>query len=283
MVTRRCTQRQFLLLPSKTINRIFQYCLAMAARDTGVSVHAACVLSNHYHIVVTDRRAELPRFVYILNKFVSKCVNAHRGRWENLFAGGSQASYVRLGDPDAVLEKTVYTITNPVKAGLVHQSALWPGVNLWRPGKYKVRRPEIFFRDAGPAPKSITLELAPIPLQGSITPRETMERLGRAVAEREKALRANSRQQQKRFLGVARVLAQSPTDTPSTRAPRQRLGPRVASRNKWRRVELLQRLKEFWLEYKAALVAWRAGDHQVVFPVGVYKMRIEFGVRCAER
>jgi hypothetical protein len=47
-VTRRCTQRKFLLKPSKAANRAFEYCLAWAAQQTGVKVLFCVVLSKHY-------------------------------------------------------------------------------------------------------------------------------------------------------------------------------------------------------------------------------------------
>ena len=46
LVTRRCAQRQFLLRPSKTVNEVFLYVLAVAAARFGILVHAYCVLSN---------------------------------------------------------------------------------------------------------------------------------------------------------------------------------------------------------------------------------------------
>jgi len=49
----------------------FLYCLALAQRATGAQIHAVCVLSNHYHLIATDPKALLPRFAYILNKFVA--------------------------------------------------------------------------------------------------------------------------------------------------------------------------------------------------------------------
>ena len=55
LVTRRCTQRQFLLRPSAQTNAILLYCLARAAGLYGVEVHAYCFLSNHYHLVAAGR------------------------------------------------------------------------------------------------------------------------------------------------------------------------------------------------------------------------------------
>ena len=54
LVTRRCFQRQLLLKPSASTSAIFSYVLALAAARYGVQVHAYCVLSNHFHLVVTD-------------------------------------------------------------------------------------------------------------------------------------------------------------------------------------------------------------------------------------
>ena len=281
MVTRRCTQRQFLLLPSKVVNQVLYYCLALASNATRVQVHVACVLSNHYHLVVTDPDARLPEFVYILNKYVAKCVNAYRGRWENLFAAGTQASYVRLEDDEAILDKAVYAITNPVAGLLVKESSDWPGVNLWQPGRYKAPRPTVFFKADSVAPKALELRIEPLPISG-LRARQILERLRAEVADRERMLRIQAKKDGKRFLGAARIRAQSATHSPPNREPRRGLSPTVATRDKWRRVEILQRIKQFCVEYRDALAAWVANDRDVVFPAGVYKMRVVFGVRCAD-
>ena len=44
LITRRVTQRLFLLKPSRQVNEAFLYCLAVAAEKFGVEVHAYCVL-----------------------------------------------------------------------------------------------------------------------------------------------------------------------------------------------------------------------------------------------
>ena len=48
MVTRRCTQRQFLLRPDPETNNIFLYCLAEAAARFEIDVLLPSVLSNHH-------------------------------------------------------------------------------------------------------------------------------------------------------------------------------------------------------------------------------------------
>ena len=86
MITRRCYQRTFRLRPSDETNQIFLYSLAWAAAKTGVQIHAACVMSNHHHIVLTDVCGMLPDFLRELHRTVAKAVNATQGEWENLWS-----------------------------------------------------------------------------------------------------------------------------------------------------------------------------------------------------
>ena len=82
-----------------------------------MELHALCFLANHYHIVLTDPNARLPEFMQWLNEFTAKSINALHGRWENLWACGSYSAVV-LESAEDVLDKMVYTLCNPVTAGL---------------------------------------------------------------------------------------------------------------------------------------------------------------------
>ena len=64
----------FLLKPSALNTRIFTYCPAVAAKKTGIIVHAVVVLSNHNHAVITDPEGRLPEFMAHLHKLVARCV-----------------------------------------------------------------------------------------------------------------------------------------------------------------------------------------------------------------
>jgi len=274
MVTRRVSQRQFLLRPSRAANQIFRYCLAWAASRYRVDVHAVCVLSNHYHIVCTDTLGRLPDFVAELNKLVAKCVNASLGRWENLWAGGVQPSYVRLEDDQAKQEKAAYTLANPVEAGLVSHGKDWPGERLWQPGEYKAVRPKVFFSPGGRMPRALKLRITPLPLKKE-APARLLKRL---FEEREAKFRESFRVLGKAFLGKRAVQAQGVTSSPATTEPRRRLSPRVACRDKWRRIESLQRLERFVSAYRLALQKWRSGVRSVVFPLGTFRMAGLHGV-----
>lgn len=279
MITRSTTQREFLLRPSALTNQIFLYCLAVAAERTGVLVHAVCVLSNHYHAIVTDPLGRLPEFYGWLHEFVGKHLNATYGRWENCWST-EPTSRVRLLDAAAVLDKVAYTIVNPVEAGLVSHHTQWPGVLLYRPGCTTIERPEGFFRDNGPTPPRVTLELVPPPI--GVADADVVEVIERCVTAREAQHRATARRKGRRFLGRAAVLAQRHTGRPRTREPRRNLSPRVASRNKWARIEALQRSKAFVAAYRAAWHRWCAGVRDVLFPAGTYLMARRFDVSIAE-
>src|SRR5262249_62179979 len=55
MITRRCSQRQFLLRPDAATNNAFRYCLIHAALRSEIDVLLPCAMSNHYHAVIYDR------------------------------------------------------------------------------------------------------------------------------------------------------------------------------------------------------------------------------------
>jgi len=285
MVSRRCTQRKFLLKPSrkKKVGKAFRYCIARAATLTGVRVHVVCVMSNHYHVVVTDPLGLLPYFTEILNKNLSRCLNALYGRWENFWAGGAAPSYVRLQGSEAVLRECVYALTNPVEAGLVASREEWPGELLEQPGKYGVAKPDWFFRseeDGGKLPDIEFLELTAAPL--AKTTRDAITVLKQACDDRENSIRQARRATGRRFMGAEAVMRQRVDDNPETYAPRRRLSPTVASRDKWRRIELLQIASTFKREHRRCMEAWMTGDRGVIFPFGTYKMRVLHRARIAE-
>ena len=76
-----------------------------------------------------------------------------------------------------------------------------------------------------------------------------------------------------RVVGRKRVLRTSWKDSPTSRAPRRNLRPRVAAKDRLRRIAALQRNKEWQLEYRTARALWLAGFENVVFPYGTYWLR----------
>jgi REP element-mobilizing transposase RayT len=290
MVTRRCVQREFLLRPSKFLNDVFRFVIAHAAETYGIQVHVVCVMSNHFHLIVTDLYGDLSDFMRWINAILARLLNGYHGRWESFFVGGSYDE-VELVDADAVLEKIAYVLTNPVEAGLVAYGAQWPGVRLCpkRLGRpEECERPRFFFRKNGPVRPTATLELVKPPAFSDISDEKYIRRVEEAVAKREAAIREYFASSNRTFLGAKKVLAQSIHTRPETHAPRRKLNPRIACRDKWRRIFALQARKRFLRDYRVALKKFcarmksgSADALDVIFPTGTVGMRKRYGVRCA--
>lgn len=272
----------FLHRPSLLVNAVFEYVLAAKAKEFGILLHAYCVLSNHWHCVLTDPHGRLPEFQRDLGSSVARALNAALGRWESFWAPGSYSA-VALQTSEDVLDKMAYVLANPVVAGLVRRGSEWPG--LWsgisRIGAeaWEVKRPDHYFRKDGPTP-----DVAPLRLTcpaGFDSVEELRRRLAEALAEREDRAARELAEEGRSFMGVRKVLAQSPFARPAPGEPRRGLKPRVASWNKWKRLEAIGRLKSFLAEYRVAWKAFKEGAREVVFPEGTYGMRVWCGVACA--
>jgi REP element-mobilizing transposase RayT len=283
LITRRCSQRQFLLKPSERTNKIISFLLAMACAMCGMQLHAACVMSNHLHLVLTDVRGELPEFMRYLVEFVAKCINQALGRRENVFKPGSY-SRVELVDPDDVLRAIVYTLANPVEAALVRHGKQWPGVRLgpWQMGKTMTAgRPDVFYRPQGKVPLSKGLLLSKPPAFADLSDEAYVKMVHDAVEDREQGFRQQYDAEGREFLGVEGVLAQSVYATPwSDEGPRG-INPTVKAADKWHRIEVLKRDKEWYATYCERRVSFRAGDSSVVFPFGTYWLHRYAGARVA--
>jgi REP element-mobilizing transposase RayT len=281
LVTRRCAQREFLLSPSPLLNTIFKFVLAVAAKRYGILLHAACVMSDHYHLVLTDPLANLPRFTQLLDCVVARALNALYGRWEAFWAPSSYSA-VTLESPQDVIDKIVYTLTNPVSAGLVAHANEWPGA--WSAparigaGGDIVQRPDHFFSRKGTMPEREVLVFTVPP--GFASPAAFRAKVEAGVAARETEKADALASQGKQFMGAHRVSRQKHTDRPRSREPRRGLNPRVATRDKWRRMEALGRRADFLRAYREALDKLRRGVRDVVFPPGTYMLRVHLRVSC---
>jgi len=282
LVTRRCVERRFFLRPSTLTNAVFRYVLAVSAARHGIRLHAFCVLSNHFHLVLTDPAGQLPAFERDLSFFVARATNAALGRC-GYFWDAAGCSVVVLEDQAAILEKIVYVLANPVAAGLVRCATDWPG--LWSEplriggAPVAVERPAIFFREAGPLPAVAQLELH-LP-EGFASATGFIQLVASLLRQAEERAATTHAASGGAFLGVTRVLTQHPFARPPAAEARRGLRPRFATRDPSRRVEAVRRLKAFAQSYREALAEWRKGFRSVVFPHGTYWMRVLHAAQCA--
>ena len=263
-------QRLFLLRPDPATNNAFLYCLIDAAVRCEIDVLLPCAMSNHYHAVIYDRAGRYPEFIEHFHKMVARSQNALRGRWENLWSS-EQTCVVKLVDREAVLDKLVYTATNPVHDDLVERAHQWPGVNglsaLLAGRPLCATRPLHFFRPDGPMPDALEL---PLSIPAELGPdAELLSELRDRVRAVELERAADRARTGRRVLGRAGVCAQSWRASPTSVEPRRNLRPRVATRCKWARIEALMRNRAFVVDYASARERWRNGI-AAVFPAGTY-------------
>jgi REP element-mobilizing transposase RayT len=282
LVTRRVARREFLLRPSALTSSLFLYLLAVAAVEFGIQLHAFCVMSNHFHLLLTDPDARLPRFMQKLDALLARALNASLGRSGSVWEPERSYSAVTPVASSDVLDKTVYVLANPVSAGLVRNGREWPGPwsapELIGTGSRTLRRPDFFFREDGPLPETVDLELTTPP--GFESPEAFRSALVEALAAREKEISAEMSAEGRAFLGARRVLAQNPNSRPSSKQELGKLNPSIAGRDKWKRIEALQGLVEFRRAYREAPAKLREGV-DALFPAGTYWLRVAHGVRCA--
>ncbi|MGH1347898.1 MAG: hypothetical protein ACRBN8_40460 [Nannocystales bacterium] len=282
MGTRKCSEGRFFLRPSAPTDQLFLYCLARAARISGVRIHEFQVLSNHYHVVFADVRGQRPVFFRELNQFVARGGNANLGRWENFFAPGSYNA-VSLVDGDAIEDECLYTLCNVVEAGLVKLPEYWDGVCSWSMdhGQSKtIPRPEGFFdgfSDNTLDEEVLTL-VRPEALYPALTDTEAREKLRDKARERSHAMADALRKSGGSFMGMRRVRRQPTDSSPTNRLPRRGIRPTVAGKNKWARIEALQRNAAFLEEHEHARLLFESGKRDAVFPRGTYLMVRRFGV-----
>ncbi|MCA9563594.1 MAG: transposase, partial [Myxococcales bacterium] len=168
---RRIMLQMFLLTPSRKLNQTFLYLLAHLSSKYNIELHAFCVMSNHYHVVLTDTQGNSPDFFRDFHSLTTRCVNNLRGRREGMWASSTSYNSCILGikaEADIVeygqevIDKSVYAINNPIRATLVKDARRWPGVNSinYRFGKaVEVKRPSWFFKEKGELPKTAQLVL----------------------------------------------------------------------------------------------------------------------------
>jgi hypothetical protein len=284
MISRRCSERRFFMRPDRETNNAFIYCLALASHRYNIAVIFTAAMSNHHHTGIIDRDGRLPEFLAYFHKLFAKHQNALRGRWENFWAP-EQPSAVELVTLDDVLDKMVYAITNPVKDHLVAKARHWPGVDCFAAIEQDVplvaSKPLRFFRpDNDLLPDVVTLELVRPPGFEHLAHDAWVEDLHKRIASVEAAAETERTRCGARVLGRQGVRKQRWRDRPTSREPRRQLSPRVACRDKWRRIEALARNRAFIAAYRAARAVFVVGK-PAFFPLGTFWLTRYAGACCS--
>jgi REP element-mobilizing transposase RayT len=95
--------------------------LGEACGRFGWRVHAWCLMTNHYHLLVETPGGQLAAGMRHLNGVWSQCFNRRHGRVGHVFQGRYKAIMVER--ESYLLELARYVVLNPVRAGMVADAA----------------------------------------------------------------------------------------------------------------------------------------------------------------
>jgi putative transposase len=284
MLTRRVRGRTFLLRPDKRTNQLVGYVLAVMAKKWRIRLIAVDVLSNHWHVVLADDHGTIVDSQRDCHSFIARALNAGHGEFEAVWSS-DPPSRVSAEEPDDLVSQIAYTMANPVEAGLVMYGSSWPGLRAAWPAKPKTfKRPSYFFRGeekGGSWPKSATLELCRPDGYDELSDEELAGIVESAIFKREERFRRQFKRAGRPFLGRREVLRQSRHARATSRETRFGISPRVACKNKWRRIERLRANQDWQQAYEVARAKFVAGDRDAEFPYGTYQMCVQWGARCA--
>jgi REP element-mobilizing transposase RayT len=237
LVTVRCHQARFFLRPDTNLNlAVLEWLTRAQCQFPELRILAACVMSNHLHLVVHDQAGQLAAWASYFLGNLAKAVNRLRERSGACFERRYSAEPIL--DDEALVDRLVYTVTNPVKAGLCSRTDQWPGVVLFARGSRREgipvswtdrdqeRRERARARFRGETPpgsetfrveSSLAIDPLLTEMGGSGDARLTV-----AVEAQEAELTAERLKAGIRPLGSARILAQSWHAAPRhpKRAPR---------------------------------------------------------------
>ena len=283
LLTRNTSERRYFLRPSKELREAILYCIADAQARHPVHIHAFCAMSNHIHVVLTDPDGTAPLFVQAMNQNIARYVNCSLGRFGAMWEGGARPNYCVLPEHGDVLDKIVYTLTNPVKAGLIPQHQLWPGaisdIAQITKGRITTKRPTKFFArtdDPTHLTRELVLTQAPGPVMMSQA--DYGQYLALRVAETEAAIAADRAAKGQKWLGRKECMKIDPFDAPETKWKPFTRNPKVSTKHEEARHAWIQRLKKFVSQYGDARRAFRGGARDAPFPVGTFAMRVYLSV-----
>ena len=281
-LSRRCSNRCCFTRPDGTMNAIAAYAFACAAQSYGIDIHAIMVMSNHVHLIVTDVRGRRSDFMRDAMSAIAKARNADLNRSESLWNASSYGATLLL-DRDAEERSVVYTLLNPVAAGLVERVEQWPGYMI-RPcdwGKtIKVPKPDVYFGHK--TPEFAAFKPKRPPGFDDMSLDEVRAHFEALLKEGEERLRRERKREKKRVLGVKRVLATNPFSSPSKPAPRGEISPRFASKNAALLIAAIAQHRAFLTAYDQERERWLKGKKRVEFPCGTVWLRRNSPVKCRD-
>jgi len=302
-VTVRAVNRCYRFAPTPKVLEVIWYCFARTLEKYRgrIAAHEFLWMSNHYHLVLTDLDACLPRFMEELNSLLARALNAVHGTFGTAIEKGY--SLVAVTGDNKLLEHCVYTLANPCSAHLVKRSHHWKSVSsrsLDYETKIEVKRPGFGLwggscqhvgRAASQAskrarhggrsklPKSVEFVLTRPAIMPELSDSELRRYIRELLHERELAAARGRKQQGLKVMGW---VAARRVDIRSCPRAEERFGtnPSYSADTKAGRISAWKRRRDFLKRYYFALSRFLGGDWKVEFPPGTWLMRVRYGARC---
>lgn len=302
-VTVRAVNRCYRFAPTREALEIIWYCLAYALdKYRGcIEAHEFLWMSNHFHLVLTDRGGRLPRFMEELNSLLARALNALHGLEGTAIEKGYNLVSVTSGDK--LVEHCVYTLANPCTANLVERCHQWRGVSsqrleygigvmverpkhgLWgtqcrhvlRGTSQESKRARYGGRSR--LPECVTLVLTRPAIMPELSDVQLRNLIREQLRDREQTLLIERRSQKVRVMGWSAATRVNVRAAPK---PEERFGrvPSYSADTSAERRSAWRQRREFLTRYYAALRRFVGGEWTAQFPVGTWLMKVRFGVSC---
>jgi putative transposase len=267
------------------VANIIGYCLALAQQKYDMDIHGLVAMSNHLHYQLTDTKANLPAFFHHVHRNIANCINDLQNTKGPVWSRHKPGKSILVKTND-IMRNLTYIMCNPVEAGLVPEQSEYISL-VTKPEdfedggtEYEFTRPNYFFSSKGKMPEKIKLKITIPPGTHEGEPEKFVNNLKDRVTQRQVAIK--ERRGNRPFLGNEAILKLDPFSVPKNGVEDGGFNPMIICLDTVMRIAYACFLKNWRKAYREALRAYRAGDKQVVFPYGTYKMALEHNVKVEE-
>jgi REP element-mobilizing transposase RayT len=122
-VTSRGNEQKDVFKSQKDREKFLEY-LASATQRYGALIHAYCLMSNHYHLLLETPAGNLSQIMQHINSAYTTYFNIKRKRAGHLFQGRYKAILVEADEYATELSRYIHL--NPVRAGIVSNPEDYP-------------------------------------------------------------------------------------------------------------------------------------------------------------
>jgi REP-associated tyrosine transposase len=281
-ITRRTVQGQFFCKPTPETVLIFKYASAFCAKRHKIELHGFVIMSNHIHMIISDKYGTIPFFLRDFFSLTAKSLNKKLKKTQSIWSS-SRPGITRLITPQDVINKMVYILANPVKAHIVKKHSRWPGlistIQKFTKKSSLVKKPiRLFNKNSSKLPPNVKLQFK-IP-NVFLDKQRYIEEITSNLEIRESEIIKNHKG--KKFLGVKKALSIDCFSSPEGPLKKSRINPTIACCDKELRFHEIEKLIIFRRKYRDTYKKWKNGEKTIRFPKGTFAMFYYHGVNINE-